>query len=190
MNNVVCLEELKKDDFLHVWEIMESSFPVTERRTRAGQEALLEKPCYQLYGYRKKAVIAAFFGVWKFEKFVFVEHFAVAEGERNGGIGAGLLQELVQQQKLPVVLEVELPKEELSRRRIRFYERNGFVLNDYAYMQPPLQEGEKELPLLLMSYPRAVSQEQFAEIRETLYREVYNVSVSSTGQWSEPKTSV
>lgn len=190
MCETICLEKLEKADFPQVWEIMQSSFPQTERRTRAAQEALLQNPYYQLYGYKKAGVTAAFFAVWRFEDFLFVEHFAVAESQRNGGIGAKLLKELLALLHMPTVLEVELPMEELPRRRIRFYERNGFVQNAYDYLQPPMQEGNAELPLRLMSYPEQLGQEQFEAVREKLYREVYNVSVSSIGQWSEPKTSV
>ena len=38
-----------------------------------------------------------------------------------------MLQELVKQYQKPICLEVELPEDELTRRRIGFYERNGFV---------------------------------------------------------------
>ena len=175
MSKVVCLEKLDKKDFLQVWQIMENSFPPEEHRTRVGQEDLLENSYYQLYGYKNKNVVAAFFAVWQFEEFAFVEHFAVAENYRNGGIGAQLLKELLVFLDMPIVLEVELPEEELPQRRIRFYERNGFVLNGYDYVQPPMQAERKAIPLRIMSYPGILEESQFKNVRETLYREVYHV---------------
>lgn len=106
----------------------------------------------------------------------FVEHFAVDEHYRNGGIGAKLLQELLEILAVPTVLEVEPPEAELPQRRIKFYERNGFVLNPYDdYVQPALSDVGKELPLMIMTYPKGVSREQYEQIRDTLYREVYHV---------------
>ena len=37
----------------------------------------------------------------------------------------------------PVVLEVEMPTDEMSKRRIGFYERLGFELDNQVYHQPP-----------------------------------------------------
>lgn len=175
MSETIQLQKLTKDDFSQVWNIMESSFPPEERRTRAGQESLLENSYYQLYGYKKEGETVAFFAVWRFAEFLYVEHFAVAESERNGGIGAGLLQELLKLHGMPTVLEVEPPEGELPHRRIRFYERNGFVMNDYDYVQPPLQEGKSEIPLRIMSYPKRLEPERFETIRTTLYREVFQM---------------
>lgn len=175
MNEVIQLEKLTEQDFPQVWSIMEHSFPPEERRTRIGQENLLDNPYYQLYGYKKEGIVAAFFAVWQFEKLLFVEHFAVSETYRNSGIGAELLQQLLQVMHMPTVLEVELPEGELPRRRIGFYERNGFVWNDYDYIQPSMQEGKSEIPLRIMSYPNALNRNLFETVRDTLYREVYHV---------------
>ncbi|MCI5874575.1 MAG: GNAT family N-acetyltransferase [Clostridiales bacterium] len=182
MSKLYKLEKLKKENFEQVWSIMESSFPIDERRTRENQEMIIDNPHYFLYGCRKDAEIMAFFAVWKLESLAFVEHFAVDERFRNGGIGAGLLQELLQVLDVPVVLEVEFPKTELQQRRIRFYERNGFVLNPYDdYVQPALSDAGKALPLMIMTYPKDVSREQYEQIRDTLYREVYHVNGKCAG---------
>lgn len=182
MSKLYQLQRLGKEDFLEIWNIMENSFPSDERRTRGGQEEILDNPHYHLYGYRKDAKIVAFFAVWKFKDFAFVEHFAVEERCRNGGIGAKLLQELLEMLAMPTVLEVELPKTKLAQRRIRFYERNGFVLNPYEdYVQPALSVGSKELPLMIMTYPKDVPRVQYEEIRDTLYREVYHTNGTCAG---------
>lgn len=182
MSNLYQLQRFGKKDFAEIWNIMENSFPIDERRTRKGQEAVLDNPYYQLYGCRKDAAVVAFFAVWKFQDFAFVEHFAVEEHCRNGGIGAKLLQELLEILAVPTVLEVEPPEAELPQRRIRFYERNGFVLNPYEdYVQPALSDAGKELPLMIMTYPKGASRAQYEQIRDTLYREVYHVNGKCAG---------
>ena len=72
-------------------------------------------------------------------------------------------------------LEVEPPTEEMAKRRIEFYKRIGFVLNEYPYMQPSLGEGKNPIPLMIMSYKEPLTKESFENIRKVLYREVYKV---------------
>lgn len=169
------LEKLQENEFEEVWEIMEASFPVDERRTKEGQKDLMKKEEYSLYGYRKEGRLAAFFAIWEFAEFVFIEHFAVREEARNGGIGAKLLQQVLGQQQKMVILEVELPETELACRRIGFYERNGFVQNGYPYVQPALSEAAKPIALQIMSMPSALDAAAFEKVRDTLYRRAYHV---------------
>lgn len=171
------LEKLQEKDFEEVWEIMYDSFPVDERRTKEAQKSLLSEDTYSLYGYRKEGQLAAFFAVWEFKDFAFVEHFAVKKEARNGGIGAGLLQQLLRQLNKMVILEVELPESELAKRRIGFYERNGFVQNGYPYVQPALSAEGKPLPLQIMSMPTALDEAEFENVRDTLYRGAYKMNL-------------
>lgn len=76
----------------------------------------------------------------------------------------------------PIVLEVEPPDTDMAQRRISFYERLGFHLNPFEYMQPPLQKGQPELSLKIMSYPQTLTDAEFALYKETLYSKVYKVS--------------
>lgn len=71
----------------------------------------------------EKARFAATFATWEIEDFLYIEHFAVKEEYRNGGYGGMLLDALLAEKKRPMVLEVELPEDALTRRRIGFYER-------------------------------------------------------------------
>lgn len=169
------LERLTVEDFGEVWKIMEESFPVDERRDRKGQEEVLNNPYYHLYGYRQRKEVVAFLAVWEFDVFTFVEHFAVKHTYRNGGLGAELLKQLLERNGLPVILEAEPPIGEMQERRIRFYERNGFLLNPYEYVQPAMSAEGKKIPLDIMSYPRRLTVGEYETIRDILYRCVYKV---------------
>ena len=61
-------------------------------------------------------------------------------------------------------------------RRISFYESLGFHLNVYDYIQPPIEEGKKDVPLFLMSYPQRLGMQEFERVRLSIYRNVYNCS--------------
>ncbi|MCI8448180.1 MAG: hypothetical protein HFH30_07230, partial [Eubacterium sp.] len=80
------------------------------------------------------------------------------------------------QQTHRICLEVELPENDLAKRRIRFYERNGFFLNQYPYVQPSISKGRSPIPLLIMTSGQPVSEKIFQEIKSTLYEYVYGVT--------------
>lgn len=169
------LSKLNKIRFKEIYEIMEQSFPIEEYRPFKEQESLLDSEYYSIYlELNKDDDIVAFFATWNFSQFAFIEHFAVREKYRNGGIGTRLLKELLAILNKPIVLEVEPPKEEIAKKRIRFYERNSFVLNEDDYFQPPISKGRKELPLMLMTFPNKMVPTEYADIRHTLYEKVYN----------------
>lgn len=113
---------------------------------------------------------------WDFGDFHYVEHFAVASERRNGGVGARVLACLKGRIATPIVLEVEMPVEEMARRRVGFYGRQGFVLWENTYFQPPYRLGGELLPMRLMVCGDLRSDCDFSRIRETIHREVYGVS--------------
>ncbi len=161
--------------FDEVFAIMQASFPTDEYRPYDEQKALLRHPRYRLVTLTEKGRVIAFAATYSFPTFLFVEHLAVAQTHRNRGLGARLLAQLQRENDRRLCLEVELPENALSRRRIGFYERNGFTLNDYPYTQPPISKGRHPVPLRLMSTGGALTEATFETIRDTLYREVYHV---------------
>jgi ribosomal protein S18 acetylase RimI-like enzyme len=164
------IEKLEIKEFDTVYAIMERSFPLEEYRSYEDQKALLKKPAYRIYAAKENGKILGFAAVWQLEDWLFLEHLAVDPQCRNQGIGAKLLRHFAQSR---CCLEVELPETALCRRRIGFYERNGFFLNDYPYLQPSLGEGRSPVPLYIMTSGSAVSAEEFDRVKRLLYSRVY-----------------
>ena len=162
------LQRINETDFPEIYRIMQSSFSDDDYRPDDEQLALFEEPEYRIY-----YMPAGFLAVWEFESFIYIEHFAVDPALRNSGTGSAMLQELVKQYQKPICLEVELPEDELTRRRIGFYERNGFVFNEYPYIQPPISKGKSPVPLRIMTYRSEITREEFQKMKEILYRRVY-----------------
>ena len=150
------LQRINETNFPEIYRIMQASFSDDEYRPYDEQLALFEEPEYRIY-----YMPAGFLAVWEFESFIYIEHFAVDPALRNSGTGSAMLQELVKQYQKPICLEVELPEDELTRRRIGFYERNGFVFNEYPYIQPPISKGKSPVPLRIMTYGSAITQDTF-----------------------------
>ena len=168
------IKKVEKNDFDLVYEIMEKSFPSDEIRPFDEQKELFDEARYSVYAeYETDAYIAGFIATWEFDDFVFIEHFAVSPEKRNGGIGAKILNEFTHMTDKRVCLEVEPPDDEMQKRRISFYERNGFYLNEYEYFQPPISAGKNIVPLMIMTCGGGVSKNEFENIRNVLYKEVY-----------------
>ena len=166
---------MKKSEFPAVYHLLESAFPANERRPLAAQRQLLTNPRYRVAVSEQDGRVAAFLASWRLPEFRFIEHFAVCTERRSCGLGQRMLQTFLQESSSPAVLEVELPDTELARRRIGFYERNGFHLNSYRYFQPPMAPGQLPLPLLVMSSGGGLSECTFQRVRDELYRRIYHV---------------
>lgn len=110
---------------------------------------------------------------WDFDDFYYAEHFAIDPTQRNGGYGKATLEHLCRLLDKPIVLEVEEPDEEMARRRIGFYQRNGFVLWDNEYRQPPYKPGDSYLPMRLMVYGPLDSRKDYNRVVRRIYRDVY-----------------
>lgn len=171
------MEKLTKNDFDKVYPIMEESFPPDERRTYQEQKALLSNSKYSIYVLPDDETkeIKAFLAVWQFDDFAYIEHFAVNQAYRNGGLGSQILHEIKKELSCMICLEVELPDCEIAKRRIEFYKRNGFFLNEYPYEQPAISKGRNPLSLLIMTSGSKITKDRFDEIKALLYKCVCQV---------------
>ena len=161
-------------EFDKVWGIFEEAFSEAGRRSKEKQFDLLSNPLYNLDTYEEDGRIVAYIAYWNFDNFLYVEHLATDSSMRGRGIGGKMLRDLMTKQEQLTVLESEIPHDEISTRRISFYERLSFEVNGYDYVQPPYNDAYEELPLAFLSRPRLLSKEEFEAARQTIYQEVYN----------------
>ncbi len=170
------IEQINKDRFDEIYEIMENSFPSDEFRPYCEQKELFWDKRYTVYGNIDDGKLSSFIATWNFEEFIFIEHFATSPAFRNKGIGEEMLKYLSNTLQKRLCLEVEPPKEEIQKRRIAFYNRNGFFLNTFPYVQPPISKGKTPVPLMIMTTGSKVSENEFLSIKKTLYEEVYKTN--------------
>lgn len=168
------LKTLNKQSFDKMYEILSQSFPLDEYRSYEDHKALMDKSCYTVYTCCDGEDLMGFLAVWEFAEFGFIEHFAVAPQYRNRGLGGKMLRDLADRLGKRLCLEVEPPQTPMACRRIGFYQRNGFYLNDYAYTQPSLGVGRREIPLQIMTTGSPMNEKTFREVRDILYYNVYN----------------
>ena len=165
------LLKIKKEEFDAVYDELECNFVPEERRDREEARAILDRPEFEFLHLLEGGENVGFISLWHLEGFTFAEHFVTYEKYRNKGIG-GLVLDLLKKEYPEIVLEAEHPENEISRRRIGFYRRSGFLVNDYPYIQPPYRKGESGVPLLLLSYPSILDNAEAVvkELQSTVYR--------------------
>jgi ribosomal protein S18 acetylase RimI-like enzyme len=161
-------------DFDSVFKLMSEAFPSVERRSYEDAKNLLYEELYNIIVERdKEDNIIAFIASWEFDDFNYVDHFAVHRKMRGNGMGTLMLKDYLNGCNKPVFLEVELPENDISVSRIKFYKRLGFQLNNFEYLQPPMQKQHGFLPLKVMSYPNGVNAKEFINFKNTVYDKVY-----------------
>ena len=170
------MKQIRKSDidFDTFWAIYCQAFPANERREMAGQQKVMEHERYAVTLLEHDGNTVGFITYWDLGSFIFGEHFAVHPDYRGGGIGERCLGRFLSTLSKPFVIEVELAMDEISTRRIAFYQRLGIKLNGYDYLQPPYGAGKKPVPMKLMSFPNLLSQEDFEKARMIIYRIVYS----------------
>lgn len=159
--------------FDEAWRLCESAFPVMERRELSLHRQLLNHPLYRPDVAVSEGRVVGLLFSWNFGSCRFVEHLAVDAQRRGNGLGRRMMHEYLSRGAGPVVLEVELPTDDESRRRIGFYQRLGFMLNDFDYRQLPMRRGGVWVDLKVMSAPGLLTESQFAawkaEFRATCF---------------------
>ena len=165
---------LQEEQFENFYQLIEESFPSDEYRPYQTQRGLLSHPHYQIYVHEKDHELAAIFATWEGPDFIFLEHFAVKASLRDGGLGSKLLQTFLKQQAKPIVIEIEPPEGELEKRRASFYERNGFSLSQWGYVQPALAKEQSPVSLVLMSYPKPLQEQAYQTFKNWVFKHVYH----------------
>lgn len=169
------LVKLDQSSFDRIYPIMEQAFPYSERRSKNDQFALFSLPHYEVYGWLQNKQLCGFLAVWDLGEIRFGEHLAVSETYRNQGIGKRLFQAYEALEERPLVFEVELPDTAIAQRRIRFYERMGYVYyGDVEYYQGSFHNEKEPLPLRLMMNVKDASAKQIDRYINLIYDQIYH----------------
>jgi GNAT superfamily N-acetyltransferase len=166
-----------KEAYLFARNLLVDSFPPEEYRDLSQWEAYIDtQEEFKLCVLRVDNTPVGIAAYWLFDTFCYGEHLATIPEVRGKGYGKLLVEWLCEQAPgKPVVLEVELPETEIAARRIRFYERNGFVLCTEPYLQPPYRKGDKAIPMHLMIHGDLSSTFYYNQAKTEIYTKVYGV---------------
>ena len=161
-----------KEDFKKIYDEMTHSFPKEEIRDFCDALTAFKDPDYTVFHTVKRGKKIGFITLWELDGFAFCEHFVTYEEYRSKGYGKEVLEKLKCLYPI-LVLECEPPVTDIAERRLRFYERCGFVRNKNEYIQPPYRSGDAGVPLIIMSYPLPLS--DFDGAVKKIYLSVYMI---------------
>lgn len=166
--------DVNERTFNTVFDKMKTAFPYEERRDYSDQKECLENKYFKFFEIYDCDLAVGFTALWVFENFVFIEHIAIDEDKRGGGYGSKAIELIKEKYNKPLILEAEAPVTEQQIKRIKFYNRLGFNVNSFNYTQPSYHGGEG-VPLLILSYPNKLTDEEFDEFLKETRREVYTL---------------
>jgi len=165
--------------FSNLFNLYTLAFPPLERRTWAGLEYELNyEKRFCANALIQEGMFVGLFNYWTFDRFYYIEHLAIVPKLRSQGIGSEAMDIFMDQTKLPIVLEVEMPNNIAASRRILFYEKLGFSIVSHNYAQPPYEGSGFLMPELIMSNDIHFANSHFEKIKEILYTEVYHYEYS------------
>lgn len=155
-------------------KLLKTAFPIQERRDSEWQRRNTDdNPLFHNMLITDNGTPVGLLTYWDFQTFVYIEHFAIDSRLRNGGYGSKALEIFKRQVCSPIVLEAEEPTDDITRRRIGFYQRQGFVMQEVPYLQPPYRPSDEWFPLKLMTYGTIDMEKEYFTLKNKIYREVY-----------------
>ncbi len=138
--------DVTAQDFDYLYDLMKQDFAYGERRGKTAQRACLRNPnCHQVFVHYGNKIIG-YICYWEFERFIFLEYFAVLKQYRRQHYGTKILLSFLRSKSKDIVLEVEKPTDETTIKRINFYKFIGFDIADIEYVQPSYHKNSAHGP--------------------------------------------
>lgn len=171
---MIRFENVTKEAFPLVYEKMKAAFPCEERRDYIDQQECMNDERFKFLEIFDDSEAVGFTALWDLDGFLFIEHIAIDQDKRSGGYGSKTIELIKSSFNKPVILEAEAPQTEQQIKRIRFYDRLGFKINDFPYEQPSYHGGEG-VPLKILSYPELLSDAEFENFIFETRRSAYTL---------------
>lgn len=154
-------------------DLYKISFPLHEQRIFDDQIKILDNSAYHCEVILEDDEFIGLIFYWKTKLFSYIEHFAINPNMRGNSLGSRCLQEYIEAQGI-VILEIDPPIDPISIRRKNFYMRLGFRENRYHHEHPPYREQYKPHELVIMSYPRTITEHEYVEFNYYLKNTIMN----------------
>lgn len=131
--------------------IYSTSFPIYEQRNREQQIDAFNNKHYNLLCLIEDNVLLSFIAFWNFEVYTYIEHFAVNEKFRGRNLGTQTLSKFEELIGKTIILEIDPVIDDISAKRLLFYQNIGFKLCKQAHIHPPYNSSYKPHELLVLN---------------------------------------
>jgi len=164
-------------DFKLTWDTYSSSFPNYEKRLLSSHKKALEDSRFYANSVYDNDDYIGFIFFWTIDSYIFIEHFAIEENFRNNSYGSKIIKKLIEDYKEhTLLLEIDPPEDDISIRRLGFYNRLGFKNNDIIHSIPSFQKKLGKYTLNLLSHGRLITQDEYSLFYDSLMTSVFKYS--------------
>lgn len=177
-------DNLQYKDFAK--KLYEEAFPINERWDF---EAILENKenkNYNFYSLLDGYVPIGIIIIWNLEYFNFIEYFAIDKKFRGKNYGSQILTQILDSLKDKLmVIEVEpYDLNEIAKKRIDWYLKHNFILAEYDYGMPFIDENKKadKMKMKIMTTKKIKDKEEHDEITNHLYENIYKTRLDNIRQ--------
>ena len=156
------------------WRLYTESFPEYERRRISSHARAVEDPRFHTKVAVENGNLMAILFYWTLgEDRIYIEHIAVNPSMRGKNIGSTILQNFTSRnQDSTIILEIDPPVDEISKKRLSFYEKAGFANTGFVFNHPSFEKKGQEHDLVILSYPKAISKDEFDDFTTTVLGDV------------------
>lgn len=154
--NIIRYTDPAAPGYSELWKLYLSAFPEWERRPECEHINCLGDSDFNCCGLFDGDTFVGLMIWWQTSTgHAYVDYLAI-RGELRGKNHGGTALDAFTAQHSAVILDIEPPVDAPTIRRRRFYERHGFVWNDYAFIHPAYKLRGGDARLDLMSRPGAL----------------------------------
>lgn len=146
------------NDFIKIYAV---SFPVYEQRNHEQQLDAFRDERYNLFCQIGQEMVNSFISFWDFGEYVYIEHLAVNEKLRGKNIGTEMLTQFIEEINKTVILEIDPIIDEVSAKRLQFYQKIGFNMNEYKHVHPAYNPQYPPHQLLVLSTGNTLTPQRY-----------------------------
>ena len=142
-----------------VWNLYENSFPIAERRKLKDHMRACENEHFHPISIWENNLLIGIAFYWEWSNYRYIEYMAVPPEMHGQGYGSQIIKQ-IRDSEHTIILEIDPLINELTVRRLQFYERAGFTLTPYRFMHLPYRIDGAPQELLILSYAQMITKEQ------------------------------
>ena len=167
------IEQKDSERWNMVWNLYEDSFPVAERRKLEDHLRACQNELFHPMSIWENDQLIGIAFYWEWSNYRYVEYLAVPPDLHGHGYGSQIIKQ-IRDSEHTIILEIDPLINELTVRRLQFYERAGFTLTPYRFMHLPYRLDGAPQELLILSYPKMITKEQHNDFLNFIDNEVRN----------------
>ena len=169
--DTIFIDDQNNKYFKKAWQIYEDSFPEEEKRTLTEHIKLFDKKSFKMLCYVEDEITLAILFYWHIGSYTYLEHFAVNSILRGRSYGSRILQEFINNHQ-NIILEIEPIVDKLTQKRLDFYERFDFKVNQHTHFQVPFRKNAQELQLIFLSHKKALPDDKYKTLYQMMLQEM------------------